>query len=97
MRMTQQYLTGELSVLLAEMQATVGDRAAARSAACLRGEAETLPVIALAGLTARALNLINTACWASLASGDTAAFDRQAVVAAELYDFGVCAGLLAQR
>ncbi len=97
MVMTQHYLAGELSVLLAQMQTTVSDQAAARTAARLRGEAETLPVTALAAVATRALDLINAACWDSVASGDTAAFHGQAVVAAELYDFGVCAGLLAQR
>jgi hypothetical protein len=97
MVMTQQYLAGELSVLLAEMQTTVCDQAAARTAVRLRGEAETLPVAALGAVAARALELINAACWESVAQGDTAAFRRQAVVAAELYDFGVCAGLLAAR
>jgi hypothetical protein len=95
--MTQQYLAGELSVLLAEMQASVGDEAAVRTAARLRGEVETLPVVALAAVAARALDLIDSVCWESVTSGDTAAFHRQAVVAAELYDFGVCAGLLADR
>ncbi|MFI5615695.1 hypothetical protein [Amycolatopsis sp. NPDC051903] len=97
MVMTQQYLAGELSVLLAEMQATVSDPAAACAAARLRGEVETRPVAALAAVALRALDLIDAACWESVARGDTAAFDRQAVVAGELYDFGVCAGLLAER
>lgn len=94
--MTQQYLAGELSVLLAEMQTTVNDQAAARTTARLRGEAETLPVTALAAVAARALDLINAACWESVASGDTTAFHRQVVVAGQLYDFGICAGLLTE-
>ena len=97
MVMTQQYLAGELSVLLAEMQTAVSDPVAACTVARLRDEAETLPVVVLATVATRALDLINAACWESVASGDTAAFYRQAVVAAELYDFGICAGLLAER
>lgn len=95
--MTQQYLAGELSVLLAEMQATVSDRVAVRAAARLRGEAETLPLTELGMVAARALDLINAVCWESLTRGDTATFCRQAAVAAELYEFGVCAGLLDGR
>lgn len=95
--MTQQYLAGELSALLAELQATVGDHAAAHTAARLRTEAETVPLRALAGIAAQALDLINAACWASVTDGDTAAFSRRARIAADLYDFGVCAGLLTER
>lgn len=84
-------------MLLAEMQASVSGQAAARTAARLRGEVETLPLATLAAIASRALDLINSACWESVTSGDTAAFDRQAVVAAELYGFGVCAGLLAEQ
>jgi hypothetical protein len=96
--MTQQYLAGELSVLLAELQAelpaTVGDRPAAQAAARLRGEAETAPVARLAPVAGRALELVDAACWRSVADGDLAAFHRQAAVAAELFDFCVCAGLM---
>ena len=95
--MTQQYLVGELSALLAELRAAVSDADEARLALRLRAEAETLPVAALAPVAAHALDLIDTACWQSVTSGDMAAFYRQAVVAAELYDFGVCSGLLAGR
>src|SRR5690349_5700044 len=70
MVMTQQYLAGELSVLLAEMQATVSDPAAACAAVRLRGEVETRPVAALAAVALRALDLINAACWESVACGD---------------------------
>jgi hypothetical protein len=33
-------------------------------------------------------------CWASLARGDVAAFERQAEIAADLDDFGICSRLL---
>jgi|GEM_PF-5292374 len=46
----------------------------------------------VAGLTRAYDEGIDTACWDSVASGDTAAFHRRAAVAAALYDFGVCAG-----
>jgi hypothetical protein len=42
----------------------------------------------------RALALTDALCWQSLQCGETAAFTRQSTICAELYDFGVCAGLL---
>jgi hypothetical protein len=94
MRMTRQYLAGELSVLLAHVQAVTSTEAAGRDAWCLRHAAETEPIPALASLAERALALAEGLCWDSLSRGDTAAFLRQAAVCAELHDFGVCAGLL---
>jgi hypothetical protein len=44
MVMTQQYVAGELSLLLARLRAVATDEASAGSIAALRGEAETLPV-----------------------------------------------------
>jgi hypothetical protein len=92
--MTQQYLAGELSVLLAHLQAVTTTVAAGQDAWSLRHAAENEPVQALGGVTARALALTERLCWDSLTRGDTAAFTRQAAVGAELHDFGVCAGLL---
>jgi hypothetical protein len=97
MVMTQQYLAGELSVLLAGLQSVVGDQATVRDLGLLRREAETRPVTALGPIVAQALTLMDTVCLASLTNGDLAAFHRQCVTAAELYQFGVCAGLLAER
>jgi hypothetical protein len=48
-------------------------------------------------VTARAVEVIESACWDSVTTGDTAAFCRQAAAAADLYEFGVCAGLLAEQ
>jgi hypothetical protein len=95
--MTQQYLAGELSVLLAGLQAVATTRAAVRDVAQLRREAETGPVTALPSLVVRALVLTDRLCWDSLQQGDTAAFTRQAAICAELHDFGVCARLLEER
>ena len=92
--MTQQYLAGELSVLLGHVQAVAATEAAAREAASLRRAAETEPVWALRSVTVRALALTERLCWDSLNGGDTAAFSRRAAVCAELHEFGVCAGLL---
>lgn len=92
--MTQQYLSGELSLLLAQLQAVAIDQAFARAIAQLRREAETSPPAALNGVLIRTLEVTDGLCWDSLARGDTTAFNRQAAGGAELREFGVCAGLL---
>ena len=92
--MTQQYLAGELSVILGEIQAAAATEACVRQAWDLRLEVESAPVAALPSAAARALALINGLCWESLTRGDTAAFARQAAACAELHEFGVCAHLL---
>ena len=94
MGMTQQYLAGELSVVLSHVQAVTTTEAARCDAWSLRHAAETEPVQALGWVTVRALALTERLCWESLNRGDAAAFTRQAAVCAELHDFGVCAGLL---
>ncbi len=97
MVMTQQYLAGELSLLLAQLRAVTTGQERVAEVLRLRREAETLPVVALRCVTARALNLGEALCWDSVTRGDTAAFCRQAAVSAQLYEFGVCAGLLEKR
>lgn len=92
--MTTQYLAGELSLLLAQMQAAARDDARARDVGRLRHEAETRPLLALPSVAVRALELADSACWDTLRRGDTAAFVRQAAICAELWQFGVCADLL---
>lgn len=93
-QMTQQYVSGELSLLLAALQDVAeGDESAMRVAA-LRREAESRPVWVLADVEIRALVLTERLCWASLQRGDVVVFERQAQVAARLREFGVCAGLL---
>ena len=94
MRMTWQYLAGELSVLLGQLQAATTTEASGRDAWSLRQAAETEPITALGSVTIRALALTERLCWDSLNRGDIAAFNRQAAVCAELHDFGVFAGLL---
>jgi hypothetical protein len=93
--MTEQYLIGELSLLLARLQAAAGSQASARDAVRLRGEAETCPLAALGSVVLRALRLADDLCWDSLARGDIRAFTCQAEASADLRRFGVCARLLA--
>jgi hypothetical protein len=92
--MTQQYLVGEMSLLLAHVQALAGDDELASRVSRLRREAEEHGVCALAAVGARALELADRMCWRSLRDGDLQAFDRQAAASAELREFEVCAGLL---
>jgi hypothetical protein len=94
MGMTQQYIAGELSLLLARLQAVASDQTSARGVARLRREAETWPLAALTSVVVRALELADGLCWHSLKQGDTAVFSRQAAICAELRQFGVCANLL---
>lgn len=92
--MTQQYLAGELSVLLGQLQAATANDASARAVGRLRHEAETKPIAALTAVTLRALALIDSLCWESLSSADPSAFVRQAEISAALHEFGLCAGWL---
>lgn len=92
--MTQQYLAGELSVLLSHLQAVTTAEAAGRDAFSLRHAAETEPVQRLCWMTVRAMALAERLGWDSLSHGDAAAFTRQAAVCAELRDLGVFASLL---
>jgi hypothetical protein len=94
MVMTQQYLSGELSVLLDRLHDVATDQQHTREVERLRQQAETLPVRALGWVTLCALNVTEALCWESLARGDMAAFCQQAEVSAQVYEFGVCAGLL---
>jgi hypothetical protein len=94
MAMTQQYMAGELSVLISHVQAVTTTEAAGRDAWSLRQAAETEPLQALHGVVVRALALAEGLCWDSLSRGDAVAFGRQAAVCAELQEFAVCAGLL---
>jgi hypothetical protein len=92
--MTQQYLAGEMSLLLAQLQAVATNHARVRNVAHLRLEAETGPLTGLPSVAVRALVLADGLCWDSLDRGDISAFARQAALCAELEEFGVCASLL---
>jgi hypothetical protein len=92
--MIQDYLAGELSVHLEELQQATPERAAIQDVTRLRHQVETGPLSGLATATVRAVAMADGLCWDSLEHGDTAAFTRQARVGAELRQFGVCAHLL---
>lgn len=92
--MMQDYLIGELSARLEQLQAT---SMAADDVALLRRRVETMPVTWLAAETVSALVLADRLCWDSLSRGDAATFSRQALIAADLRLFGVCARLIDGR
>jgi hypothetical protein len=93
---TRQYINGELSVRLAELQAVALSQESAGEAAQLRLEAEAAPSGVLPLVALRALDLMRGLCRESLARGDLGAFNRQATVGAELREFAVSARLLAE-
>jgi hypothetical protein len=93
--MTTQYLIGDLSVLLARLQAEDGDQLGAPTVS-LRHRLETLLPDELAPVVIRALAVVDRMCWKSLTRGDTDAFVRQAAIGADLAEFGECAGLLSE-
>ena len=95
--MTQQYLAGELSLRLAQLQELAADDAARSSASLLRHQAETAALPELASIARRAIELVDALCWKSVTHGDVTAFSKQSATAAELYEFSVCAGLLRER
>jgi hypothetical protein len=92
--MTQEYLAGELSVRLEQLQAAAPEGGAAQVAQ-LRLHVETCPLSRLANAIRRALAIAEGWCWDSLSRGDAAAFARQAWICADLQQFGVCSRLLA--
>ena len=86
--MTQQYLAGELSMLMAQLQGVATDDASARDIAALRHEAETRPLMTLPLVAVQALEMADRVCWDSLTRGDIAAFVHQAAVCADLLEEG---------
>ncbi len=92
--MTQQYVAGELSLRLWELQAVATEQERAREIGRLRYEAERVPLATLGSVVVRALGLADRLCWDSLGCGDALAFSRQAAICAELWEFGICARLL---
>jgi len=92
--MTRQYLVGELSLILGELQAAEMNEAAVRDVARLRREAETTSPVTLGPVVTQAVELIDRVCWDSLTRGEAATFIREVAICAELWEFGVCAGFL---
>jgi hypothetical protein len=92
--MTQDYLVGELSVYLQQLEATAAHEAVV-DVTRLRELVEVSSPSGLAAAATRALAVADGICWDSLARGDTAAFARQSRASAELRLFSICARLIA--
>ena len=90
--MTQQYIAGEFSLLLADLQQAPEQCAGAIDA--LRREVESCPLSRLPRLACEAARLSDLVCWATLDRGDAAAFSRSAKSAVALREFAANAGLL---
>jgi hypothetical protein len=89
--MTQEYLIGEVSVRLEQLQAATAKSQV--DVARLRREVETKPVTSLAATVTRVLALADGMCWDSISRGDVDEFDQQARISADLRLFGLCARL----
>lgn len=92
--MTQQYLGGELSLLLGQLQAFVTSAPLVSEVAHLRHRAEAGQRSALTSACLDALHLADRVCWVSLTEGDLVGFANQASVCAQLWEFGLCSGLI---
>jgi hypothetical protein len=93
---TEQYIIGELSVRLVQLEAVAPTKESAVEFARLRVKAETAPFESLPNMALEALYLIRGLCRDSLARGDLQALTSQATMAAELREFAVSARLLAE-
>jgi hypothetical protein len=90
---TQQYIVGELSVLVGGLCPPAGPGLAA-SVKQLQRRVECSPVSELVLLVHEAIELADLLCWRSLELGDLEWFKHEAAGAVELREFAVCAGLL---
>jgi hypothetical protein len=83
--LTQQYLIGQFSLLLGDLEAPPGELLTAVKA--LRREVERSPVSVLPRLARHAIGLTDAICWAALEQGDTSGFCDCAAAAAALGEF----------
>jgi hypothetical protein len=92
--MTQQYIVGEFSVLLAELQPVPGSESLGEAVRKLRHEVEFGPLAMLSPRAREATTLVDTVCWAALEVGDVQGFRRCADAAIALRELAVSAHLL---
>jgi hypothetical protein len=95
--MTRQYLAGELSIRLGQLEAAAPDPGLADHVASLRRQGESVPLDCLPDVASRALALIDQLCLESLRQGDSAAFTHHVALGSELYDFANCSGLFEEE
>lgn len=94
--MTRQYLRGEVLVLLARLEGAAPCPESVGAVVPLRRQAETVPLEALPEILERALDQAEAWCWSSLGD-DPLLFERECAIAADLYEFGLCSGLLTPK
>jgi hypothetical protein len=90
--MIWEYLAGELSVRLEQLQAATDEPD--DGLAQLRRQVEEGPETGLETELACALAMADRLCWDSVSRGDIEAFARQAPICENLRLLGVCAGLM---
>ena len=83
--MTQQYIVGQFSVLLEDVQPPAGEWLAAVRE--LRSEVESCPLSMLPRLARKAIGLTDLICWSALEHGDLDSFRGCARSAAALGEF----------
>lgn len=90
--MTQQYIRGEFSLLLGSLcdEGSV----ALHTLVDLRRRVERAPMYMLPDLAVEAMDIVDAACWVSLAQGDLTEFERESKEAVTVHEFATCAGLL---
>ena len=91
--MTQQYLIGQFSVFLGELQPPPGE-AMADAVRDLRREVETSSLQMLPELAREAMRLTDVICWGALERGDPRGFCRYADAAVALGEFADSAGFI---
>ena len=92
--MTQQYLIGEVLLLLSRLRAEAETADARRRVEHLCAHAENAPPHRLGPVLILAGSLADALCWAALGQGDVAAFERRARIAEDIHAFGECSGLV---
>jgi hypothetical protein len=90
--MTQQYIVGQFSLLLAELEPSPGEWLVAVHN--LRREVESSPLPMLPQLAREAIALTDMICFAALEEGDVGGFCRYAETALALREFAANADLL---
>jgi hypothetical protein len=91
--LTQQYIVGELSSLLAELE-PAGEDSVRDAVGSLRYQVECSSVSMLPRLAQDALELTDLICRSALDHGDADAYRRSVTAGTALRDFTVAAGLL---
>ena len=92
--MTQQYLIGEVLLLLSRLRAEAETAVVQRQLDRLCAEAESRPPQCLGAVLVLAAVLADRLCWEALGIGDTHSFERRARLTEDIHAFGVCSGLV---